>query len=171
MASAPNHIFGRLSGVHGMTDSSLKQLVSWGDHLKVDQAQIDAQHEGIFNIALEVADAWHRHGDLEHLKALAGKLSTVLEGHFRYEERQLEAIAYPKLEAHKAEHQVMLDELKIIRDRLDGMGHGTPQMAPGFIVYNYILGITVGHIGQSDMAYCAYARDSQADQMPGWPVS
>ena len=45
-------MFGRLSGLHGLTDFSLRQLIAWGDHLKVDQAQIDAQHEAIFNPCL-----------------------------------------------------------------------------------------------------------------------
>jgi hypothetical protein len=56
------------------SDLSLKQLVSWGDHLKVDQPQIDAQHQAIFDIALEMADLWHKHGDLGQVKALAEKL-------------------------------------------------------------------------------------------------
>lgn len=63
-------VFGRMSGMHGVTDSSLKQIVTWGDHLKVDQPQIDAQHEGIFNLAMEIADQWFSHGDLDRIKGL-----------------------------------------------------------------------------------------------------
>lgn len=171
MDSPSRHLFSRLSGLHGMADSSLKQLIAWGDHLKVDQDQIDAQHEGIFNIAMEVADAWHQHRDLEHLKGLAEKLTRVLEAHFRYEEKQLAAVNYPLLAEHQAEHQVMLDELQLIRQRLDTMGQTSAPRTPGFIVYNYILGITVGHIGHSDMAYCAYARKAADEGELFWPTS
>lgn len=163
-------IFGRMSGLHGMTDSSLKQLIAWGDHLKVDQPSIDAQHEGIFGLAMEIADTWHKHGQLNYIRELTGRLAKVLEGHFRYEERQLEEVGYPKLEEHKAEHKMMLDELQVIRGRLNAMGDGTAQMAPGFLVNNFILGVTIGHICHSDMEYCVFARKAAEGKQKVWPA-
>ena len=171
MDTSSSVVFGRMSGMHGLTDSSLKRLVAWGDHLKVDQPQIDAQHEGIFNLAMEIADQWFKHGDLDRIKGLAEKLAKVLEGHFRYEELQLAEVNYPRLEEHKAEHKVMLEELQVIRDRLESMGHGTAQKLPGFIVNNFVLGVTVGHIGHSDMEYCAFARKAAEGKEQVWPVS
>ncbi len=103
-----------------------------------------------------------QHGDTDRLKVLTEKLANVLGGHFRYEEEQLAKVGYPKLDEHKAEHKVMLDELQLIRDRLDKMGHGTAQLAPGFMVRNYVLGVTVGHICHSDMEYCVFARKAAA---------
>jgi len=164
MTTTTRALFGRLSGPQGLNGHSLKQLVAWGDHLKVDQAQLDAQHEAIFKIAMEVADTWQNRGDLDRLKALTEKLAHVLGGHFRYEELQLAEAGYPKLGEHKAEHQVMLDELQIIRERLDRMKPGSSQMWPGFIVHNYVLGVTVGHICHSDMDYCAHARQVAGGQ-------
>ena len=162
--------FGRMSGMHGLADVSLKQLIAWGDHLKVDQPQIDAQHEAIFNIAVEISDTWHKHGDVDQLIALADKLHKVLDAHFRYEEGQLAEVGYPKLAQHKAEHKGMLDELQSIRDRLAGMGHGTVQMEPGSLLLNYILGVTVGHICHSDMEYCVFARRAAEDKGQVWPA-
>lgn len=95
----------------------------------------------------------------------------MLEGHFRYEELQLAEVNYPRLEDHKAEHKVMLEELQVIRDRLESMGHGTAQKLPGFIVNNFVLGLTVGHIGCSDMEYCAFARKAAEGKEQVWPVS
>lgn len=171
MTTISRNTYGRMAGMHGLTDSSLKQLLVWGDHLRVDQPQIDAQHEGIFKLAMEIADKWFKHGDLYRIKALAEKLAKVLEGHFRYEEKQLAELGYPTLEEHKAEHRVMLEELQVIRDRLDSMGHGTAEKLPGFIVNNFVLGVTVGHIGHSDMEYCAFAREAAESQERIWPVS
>lgn len=170
MNSTTHALFGRLSGPQGLNGQSLKQLVAWGDHLKVDQPQIDAQHEAIFRIAMEVADTWQNRGDLDRLKALTEKLANVLGGHFRYEERQLAEVGYPKLDEHKAEHQVMLDELQIIRERLDRMDHRSPQTWPGFIVHNYVLGVTVGHICHSDMDYCAHVRKMAEGRTGTWPA-
>jgi hemerythrin len=98
------------------------------------------------------------------------------DAHFRYEERELARIGYPKLAEHRAEHKVMLDELRLIRERLDGMGQGTVQGEPGFLVLNFVLGVTIGHIFHSDMQYCVFARhasgnDAEEEEELGWPVS
>jgi len=170
MTTTTRALFGRLSGPQGLNGHSLKQLVAWGDHLKVDQPQIDAQHEAIFGIAMEVADTWQNRGDLDRLKAVTEKLANVLGGHFRYEERQLAEIGYPKLDEHRAEHQVMLDELLILRERLARTEPGSAPMWPGFAVHNFVLGVTVGHICHSDMDYCAHARQAAACHEGSWPT-
>lgn len=146
------------SGLHSLTGFSLKKLVSWGDSLKVDQPQLDAQHQAIFEIALEIVDLWHKRGDLDQLKAAADKLSKVLEAHFRFEEQELADLGYTKLAEHRAEHAAILAELRMIRDRLAKMAPGTVQTEPGFLVLSFVLGVTVGHLNHSDVDYCGLQR-------------
>lgn len=164
-------VFGRTAGLHGLTDFSLRRLVAWGDHLKVDHPQIDAQHEAIFHIATEIADVWHCHGQLAEIQALAQKLHKVLWVHCKFEESQLEAVGYPNLAEHRREHKIMLKELELIRKRLEQMDAGLVQGEPGFVVLNYILGVTVGHIFQSDMEYCTFAREKAKQGAQVWPVA
>jgi hypothetical protein len=64
----------------------------------------------------------------------------------------------------------MLDELQLIRARLEKMGHGTSQAEPGFLVLSYILGVTVGHISHSDMEFCAFARNATGNGGQVWPA-
>jgi hemerythrin len=149
----------RMSGV-GLGRLSFKQLITYGDHLKVNQPNIDAQHEAIFDLAFEIEELWHNRGDLDQIKAVAEKLSKVLESHFHYEEQELSAIGYTKLEEHRGEHRVMLEELQIIRDRLGKMGHGPVRSEPGFLVLSYILGVTIGHISHSDMDYRTFSNEA-----------
>jgi hemerythrin len=150
---------------------STRQLLAWGDHFKVDQPQIDAQHEAIFSIATEIADSWQNRGAIDNLKVLTEKLANVLAAHFRYEERQLAGVGYPKLEQHKAEHEVMLEELRVIRERLDKVAPDADRMGPGFVVHNFVLGLTVGHISHSDMDYCAFAREAAEREGKGWQAA
>lgn len=144
---------------------STRQLIQWGDHFKMDHPQIDAQHEAIFNHCLEISEAWQTRGSLKALKELAAKLAKLLEIHFKYEEGQLAETGYPELKEHKAEHIELLNELQFIRDRLEQMSEGSHHIAPGFIVHNFVLGLTVGHITNRDLEYCAYAR-----KLSGAPV-
>jgi hemerythrin len=158
-------IFGR------MPVTSTRQLLAWGDHFKVDQPQIDAQHEAIFSIATEIADSWHNRGAIDNLKVLTDKLANVLAAHFRYEERQLADVGYPKLAQHKAEHEVMLEELRVIQERLGKTAPDADRMGPGFVVHNFVLGLTVGHISHSDMDYCAFAREAAEREGKGWQAA
>ncbi len=164
---APTH---PMAEFHGLSGFPLKQLIVWGDHYKVDQPQIDAQHQGIFDIALEIVEIWHDHRDLGELKAVAERLEKVLEAHFRYEERQLEAIGYTKLDEHRSEHRMMLGQLQSIRHRLELIEPGALHSEPGFLLLSYIFGVTVGHIAHSDMDYRAFARQAADDEMV-WPAS
>ena len=161
----PSH---HLSGVQGLNRFTFKQLISWGEHLKVDQPQIDIQHKEIFELGGEIEEIWHNRGDLDQIKALAEKLTKLLENHFRYEEQQLAEIGYTRLDEHRNEHKVMLDELQNIRNRLESMGHGQIQSAPGFFVLSYILGVTIGHISHSDMDYYFFAKKSVIDSGKSW---
>ena len=160
MNPVPRNPFGRTAGLHGITDQPLRRLIAWGDHLKVDQPQIDAQHQAVFEIAVEVVDLWQRHADVEAIKAVVDKLAKVLEAHFNFEERELEHLGYDKLPEHRAEHKAMLKELQTIRARLDTVKRGKIAFEPGFVVLSFVLGLTVGHISHSDMDYCAFARQA-----------
>jgi hemerythrin-like metal-binding protein len=148
----------RATGPYALSSQSLKQLMVWGDHLKIGQPQIDAQHQAIFDIAIEIADIWHKHGDLAQLKEVAEKLSRVLGAHFQFEEQELAELGYEKLPEHRAEHAAILGELHTIRERLDNMGPGTVQTQPGFLVLSFVLGVTVGHLNHRDTDYCELTR-------------
>lgn len=158
MSSMPGGRPSLSPGLHGLTGFSLKKLVSWGDHLEIGQPQIDAQHQAIFDIAIEIADIWHKRGALDQLKAVADKLDRVLRAHFQFEEQELAELGYERLAEHRAEHAVILGELRTIRNRLEDMGPGTVLAEPGFLVLSFVLGVTVGHLNHSDTDYCELAR-------------
>lgn len=151
MNPSPGSLLGIQSGPLGQSTVNLRRLIAWGDHYKVDQPRLDAQHEEIFDIALEVSDIWQRRGDLQRLKDVTDKLAGVLAVHFEYEEQQFAGTSYARCAEHRAEHRMMLAELQAIRERLQAMGPGTVRSGPGFRVLSYVLGLTVGHLSHSDM--------------------
>ncbi|HRF03412.1 MAG TPA: hemerythrin family protein [Accumulibacter sp.] len=153
---------GRMSGVHGLTNFSLKQLSAWDGRLNIGQPQIDAQHEAIFALAMKASDAWRKQGDVEQLKLMTAELHESLEEHFSYEEGVLAGFGYADLAEHRAEHQVMLDEMQLIRARVDQMDAGSDNAEPGLLLMNYLLSATVGHILHSDMDYGVLARAAAA---------
>jgi len=146
-------MWGRMRGHQGLSVQSLANLVQWGDELRVEHPAIDAQHEGIFKLVSEVYKLWREHADIEALRAVVVRLGKVLEAHFNYEEQELARVGYPNLVNHRSEHRAMLRELAVVRERIEKTGQSHAYPEPGWIVLNFLLGVTVGHILHSDMDY------------------
>ena len=60
---------------------------------------------------------------------------------------------------NKCLNQLMLDELQVIRERLNGFAGRPIQQGPGFLIMNFVLGVTVGHILDSDMEYGVFVHE------------
>jgi hemerythrin len=152
MITNARRIWNRLSG------GPRRRLPACGEHFKVDQPHVDAQHEAIFQIATEIADAWREQGPVSRVKALTGKLDNVLKAHFQYEEAELAQLGDPCFQEHKAEHDAMLEELHRIHGRLDAVQSSADPITPTFILHNFVQGLILGHINGKDMDYSTLAR-------------
>jgi hemerythrin-like metal-binding protein len=148
-----NHssIFGGISLQH----LSLSRLLQFGDHLVVEHPEIDAQHKAIFELGIGVYGDWRGGGSLDVLRPAVDKLSNLMHSHFAYEEQVLEEIGYDDLKSHAVEHQVLRDELSMLHDRCNRPASvgGTTAMAPGDEIMQFVLGLTVEHVGTSDLRY------------------
>lgn len=144
--------FGRMPIQH----LSLGNLLHFGDHLLVDHAAIDAQHKAIFDLGVKVYEGWRGGGYIDVLRPGVEKLSNLLHSHFTYEEKLLDEIGYEDRKEHAAEHRAMRDELSMLHERFHRHEalRGKSLAAPGETIMRYVLGITVGHLGSSDMRYC-----------------
>ena len=164
MKPSTNILAGVAAGPFGLSTLSLKRLIAWGDHYKIGQPELDAQHEGIFEIALEMADLWDRRAELQQLKDITDKLAIALAAHFRCEEQLFAGTTYARSEDHLDEHRVILGELQALRARLATMQPGRVKSGPGFQVLSEILGLTVGHLSHSDLdAHAAPGRASRPE--------
>lgn len=151
MKSSSNCLVGIASSPFWPSTLSLKRLLAWGDHFKVGHPQLDAQHEAIFEIALEMADLWQRRGELQPLKDITEKLSRVLAAHFSCEEQLFADTGDARLEEHREEHRVIRDELLALRARLEAMKPGRVPSEPDVVALRYMLGLTVGHLAHRDI--------------------
>ena len=123
---------------------------------------LDAQDQSIFRFVGEIDDLWRFGASIAQLHAVADKLNRVLETHFRYEERMLAGIGYPNLAMHAAEHREILEDLASIRQRMnDGGSHNSGDA--GLRLSNFILGVTMGHVVNTDSDYRRYIEERAKD--------
>jgi len=144
----------------GLAFCSLKNLIKWTDDFRVDQQNIDTQHERIFRLAVDACQLSRDAADIDRLRVAFDEFGVVLKAHFRYEEDKLAQISYPKLDEHRAEHAAMLSELDFIAQRLESKGVGWAFQGEALVVLNFMLGVTIGHILQSDADYARYMHET-----------
>lgn len=151
MQTMSTPLAGRSAGPFGWSTVSLKRLIAWNEHYAVGDAELDAQHQAIFDLALEAADLWDRRAELQQLRDVTDRLADALTAHFACEERRFAGTRYARSDDHVAEHRALLGELNTLRARLAAMAPGRVKSEPGFLVLSYVLGLTVGHLAHSDL--------------------
>lgn len=149
-----------------MMQHSLSTLVEWDDHHSIGDATLDAQDQSIFAFVREIDDLWRLGASIAQLHAIADELNRVLETHFRYEERMLAGIGYPNLARHAAEHREILEDLASLREHMidgDDLNSGDA----GLRLSNFILGVTMGHVVNTDSDYYRYLMEEKAKDSTG----
>jgi hemerythrin len=149
-----------------MMQHSLSTLVEWDDHHSIGDATLDTQDRSIFEFVREIDHLWSLGASTGQLRGVAERLNSVLEAHFRYEEGMLARIGYPNLAKHAAEHREILEDLASLRRRMmdgDGLNSGDA----GLRLSNFILGVTMGHVVNTDSDYCRYIMEEKAKESTG----
>jgi hemerythrin len=85
-------------------------LIEWSDALKVNIAEIDAQHGKLVSMLNDLHDA---QGGVrkEILMPLLKALTDYAAEHFDTEEKLMERYKYPNLDKHRSEHQQFVSQV------------------------------------------------------------
>ena len=148
----------RVNALQGLAFHTLLPLLKWNQDFAVDEPTIDAQHEAIFELALEASELTKQRSDDEHLRLFKvfERFGRALESHFRFEEDMLDKIDYPDLDNHRAQHQAMLAEFDFVRQRITADAGQWSFQHQSLIIVNFMIGVTVGHLLSADVDYAQY---------------
>lgn len=83
----------------------------WNNTLSVGHDAIDHQHMRLFSIVEDIHNHSIKPGSTS-LKKKIGDLVIYTRVHFEDEERLMESVDYPELEAHKRMHAALIDTVK-----------------------------------------------------------
>lgn len=85
---------------------------AWGIHLSVGNPLIDAQHKDLMTLGREGVEFLSAHrADKEEFHRIMNDFVDLARVHFRTEEEALERNHFPGLEAHRREHEDIMDAL------------------------------------------------------------
>jgi hemerythrin-like metal-binding protein len=94
-------------------------LIEWKDHYSVGVPAVDHEHRELIDLINRV------HGDLcagsseARIADSLGDILVAISAHFALEEQFMREHRYDQREAHKAEHERLLDGLRDIMDHYD----------------------------------------------------
>ena len=95
-------------------------LIEWRKEFETGIAEVDHEHKEL----VELINALHREigapASQDRIGAFLGEVFARISAHFALEEAVMRRHRYDDYAAHKADHELLLDELRDIMDAHDG---------------------------------------------------
>jgi hemerythrin len=94
-------------------------LITWRKEFETGIAEVDHEHQELVALINRLADDISAGADKERIQAFLGEVFARIAAHFALEESVMRKHGYDEYEAHKAEHENLLDEIRDIMDEAD----------------------------------------------------
>jgi len=130
-------------------------LIEWSDELSVGIQEIDEQHKVLVGLVNEMDDAIHEHRASEINEEILQRLAEYTKIHFAVEESLFRIFDYPGYEAHKKQHDELLQEVVDLQRKIkEGKG------SINFQLLHFLKMWLTQHIMDSDKEYAPYLLKS-----------
>lgn len=121
--------------------------IKWTPNLSVGVDFIDEQHKTWFEKADQLFSAGQRGEGKEYILQMFDFLDDYTKTHFRDEEKYMESISYPELEAQKKAHAHFVEELvRIRRDFTESGGNLVSLVKANKLILDWL----INHISSMD---------------------
>jgi hemerythrin len=97
-------------------------LIEWRDEFSIGIPAIDKEHREMIDLLNEMAKNLETENDVARGLKFFGDVHANINAHFALEERIMREHNYEDLINHKADHEVLLDEIRYLMDEYEA-GH------------------------------------------------
>lgn len=94
-------------------------LIEWRDDFRTGIADVDYEHKQLIDTINALYDKASDEGSKEAVLGFFGDLHGRISAHFALEEVIMHSADYDEFDAHKAEHEHLLDEIRDIMDNYE----------------------------------------------------
>ncbi len=105
-------------------------LLEWRDEFSVGDPAVDHEHRELIDMVNQTAGAITGEAAEAEIDRAFGDLLRGISAHFAHEERQMQTADYDQIEAHKDDHEDLIDALRDIMDT----DRGAPDAAAEHLV-------------------------------------
>ena len=139
------------------------ELIKLEDNLRLDIPEIDSQHETLIGLINLLHETMLQGADRAVLDGLLSQLLAHTQAHFAYEEQLMSQYNYPGYEAHKSEHNRLMQHLLDLAER-----YKYGELLLSFAVVLELKGWAVVHIEKSDKPLGTFLNNRKVvDAAPG----
>lgn len=129
------------------------QPVQLTSELELGHPAIDDQHRKLLGLANEVIVAIEESRPKHDVTLTIGILADSTQTHFRSEEGLMLATGYDQYEAHKANHDYLLEQLQVAREKIE-----CGVIPPSELLDFYIRAWATHHIVKFDLEFAKHLR-------------
>ena len=129
-------------------------FLEWKDEYSVGIDSIDQDHKKLINLINQLQTAINFSTGEEFEREALDAALDYTKHHFAFEEKMLSDNGYPEYDAHKAEHQKMIDKVDQLMTNYSSVPHDTLLDAHAFLK-NWL----IHHINGTDQKYSAFICD------------
>lgn len=102
-------------------------LIEWQDAFVLGIDSVDHEHRAL----IELINTLHRNlsGDTseDEIRRVFGEIESAISAHFALEEKAMRDLGYDEYAEHKADHELLLDDIRDIVDAYEGGAYATLQ--------------------------------------------
>ena len=91
-------------------------LIEWNDGFSVGVADIDHEHRSLIELINQLYSNLEQGASQEEISDFFGEIYAHISAHFALEEKIMRANNYVEYEAHKNEHEQLLEEIRNMMD-------------------------------------------------------
>jgi len=91
-------------------------LLKWKPEYSVGEAGVDLEHRELIELINRVYGLVEQQRDSEQVEHYLGEIHTSISAHFALEESLMRASGYDQYDAHKEDHEDLLDQVRDIMD-------------------------------------------------------
>ena len=92
-------------------------LITWKSEFAVGVESVDFEHEQMINLINEIYEEMKTRRDADSIEQFLGDVHFAISAHFALEERLMRDAEYPEYEAHKEDHEKLLDQIRDFMDK------------------------------------------------------
>ena len=126
-------------------------LMAWSKELSVGIQEIDEQHKILVDLLNQLHRAIIQHQGSEAAGKILSQLLEYTRVHFAVEESLMRILGYPGYDEHKHHHEILLDEVKLLSEK---MLHGKHSVS--FELMHFLKQWLTKHIMEEDKLYTPF---------------
>ncbi len=97
-------------------------LIEWSDDFELGIASVDFEHRELITLINSLHEGLQNDASKEAVRRFLGEIYARIAAHFALEERVMSDLRYDDYQAHKHDHDALLDEIREIMEEFESSG-------------------------------------------------